>query len=403
MQLLSGQIKRTFLAGFVSLAALGISSISLAVTVEQVPNPRRANGGWVTDMAGVLSPSTETQLNQMISQLEAKNGSEIAVVTVPDTAPSATPKQFATSLFNYWGIGKMGKNNGVLFLISKGDRRVEIETGSGLARTLPDAEVRQIIQQTILPQFKQGNFDGGTQAGTGVIIVALQKNAPNSTASAAVPIANAGLPESLVRVDERSENSQMSSLLPWLGGLGIGGGIALAFRRSRPIYLAPKGRSRSKARLKERLHCANCKQPMETLNLSAALPYLSKPENVARKIGSVNFEVLQCPNCRHSLSEPAFHIRARENASKRFRTCPTCLELTVKRSERTLADATEYQEGRRLISNTCQCCSYSWEAEEVIPRIYRVTFTTDSSSSSDCGSSDFGGGSSDGGGDGGSW
>ena len=72
---------------------------SQAITVQEVPNPRQVNNTWVTENAKILSDKTETQLNQMISDLEAKNDSEIAVVTVPDTKPSATPKAFATELF----------------------------------------------------------------------------------------------------------------------------------------------------------------------------------------------------------------------------------------------------------------------------------------------------------------
>ena len=53
----------------------------------------------------------------MISELEKENGTEIAVVTVPTTKPSPTPKAFTTELFNTWGIGKKGKDNGILFLI----------------------------------------------------------------------------------------------------------------------------------------------------------------------------------------------------------------------------------------------------------------------------------------------
>jgi uncharacterized protein len=72
---------------------------SLALEVKDVPNPRQINGTWVTDKAGILSNETETQLNQLIAQLERKNGTEIAVVTVPETAPAASPKEFTTKLF----------------------------------------------------------------------------------------------------------------------------------------------------------------------------------------------------------------------------------------------------------------------------------------------------------------
>ncbi|WP_242541945.1 TPM domain-containing protein [Leptolyngbya sp. Cla-17] len=114
--------------------------------VEEVPNPRQANRGWVSDTANILNAATEKKLNQTISQLEAKNGTEIAVVTVPNTAPSETPKAFATQLFNHWKIGKANSNNGVLFLVSKGDRRVEIETGYGIEPVLPNAQVQRFAR-----------------------------------------------------------------------------------------------------------------------------------------------------------------------------------------------------------------------------------------------------------------
>lgn len=59
----------------------------LAIPISDIPNPRKLNGTWVSDVANILSADTEIKLNQRISQLEARNGSEIAVVTVPDTSP----------------------------------------------------------------------------------------------------------------------------------------------------------------------------------------------------------------------------------------------------------------------------------------------------------------------------
>jgi uncharacterized protein len=145
-----------------------------ALTVEEVPNPRQSSGEWVTDMAEILKPETEDQLNTMINRLEEKDGAEIAVVTVPETKPAASPKAFATELFNYWQIGKQGQDNGILVLIAKGDRRVEIETGNGMQTTLPDAKVTNLINTEILPLFKKNDFDGGTLAGTRSVVVGLE-------------------------------------------------------------------------------------------------------------------------------------------------------------------------------------------------------------------------------------
>jgi uncharacterized protein len=180
--------KQIIWIGLLSFSAIAFPVTSQAITVQEVPNPRQVNNTWVTDNANILSDSTETQLNQMISDLEAKNGSEIAVVTVPDTKPSATPKAFITELFNFWKIGKNGKNNGVLLLISSEERRVQIETGSGIQSILPDAKAVGIIETEITPKFKQQDFDGGTLAGTKALVNVLETPMVNAQSQTALPL-----------------------------------------------------------------------------------------------------------------------------------------------------------------------------------------------------------------------
>jgi uncharacterized protein len=165
--------KRAFSCVCLCLTLIVFPMPSYALSVQDVPNPRKDYGGWVTDMAQILSLDTEAKLNQLISNLERQNGDEIAVVTVPETSPAPSPKVFTTELFKDWRIGKKGKNNGVLFLVSQGDHRVEIETGYGIERILPNTRVSNIIESQIIPHFKQGDFDGGILAGTQALVRSL--------------------------------------------------------------------------------------------------------------------------------------------------------------------------------------------------------------------------------------
>jgi uncharacterized membrane protein YgcG len=167
-------LKQIFWTGVVILTVLVFAPASLALPVEAVPNPYQIHGGWVSDGADLLSNTTQATLNQLISDLNAKNGTEIVVVTVPDTSPSATPQQFATKLFDLWNIDRSGEIPGVLFLISKNDRRIEIKTGLRAILLLPNDRVSHIIGSLVVPQFKQGNFEEGTLAGTQAIVKALQ-------------------------------------------------------------------------------------------------------------------------------------------------------------------------------------------------------------------------------------
>ncbi|MBD2177014.1 TPM domain-containing protein [Pseudanabaena sp. FACHB-1998] len=156
------RLRRIFLLCFLIWAVVLPISPIWAIPIQDIPNPRKTNGTWVSDVANILSAETESRINQRISQLEARKGSEVAVVTVPDTIPLSSPKAYATELFNTWGIGKRGVDNGVLLLISVNERRIEIETGRGLTSQLSNAQVTQIIETKIKPEFKLQKFDQGT-------------------------------------------------------------------------------------------------------------------------------------------------------------------------------------------------------------------------------------------------
>ncbi len=410
-------VKRTFWAVCLCLTLILFPLPSYALTVQDVPNPRREYGGWVTDMAEILSPDTEAKLNQIIFQLERQNGDELAVVTVPETTPAPNPKAFTTELFNYWGIGKQGKNNGVLFLVSKSDRHVEIRTGYGIESVLPNAQVSDIIQKEIIPQFKQGNFEDGILAGTKSLVTELGGNL-------AVHTNTTELGGNLAV----HTNTNAKALGEFVIAFVLVWGLLLTSffynRRKlmlaqRPVFIHPEGRTRvSQQELKHPVKCANCSNPLKQLNSALVFAHLTKPERVANKFGSVQFLGWQCPNCQPQLTGSGIHIRAYTSGAGKFRECPTCRELTMVRTTvETLIEPTIEREGKRRISFCCYCCSYLQESDQPISRLYpskRNYANQDSSSSSDCGcgsswdswdgggGSDFGSGDS-GGGAGGDW
>jgi uncharacterized protein len=420
MKPLQLQLKRLLKASPFTLAFVLFPFVGLALDVKDVPNPQQINGTWVTDMAEILDEPTEAQLNSVISQLERQNGTEMAVVTVPETAPSASPKEFTTALFNYWGIGKKGQDNGVLLLISKGDRRVEVETGYGVEAILPDAKVGNIINTKITPRFKQGDFKGGTLAGTQALVVALeapqgssgsQEPTPRAIASGTQQTTLAAQPLALEQEPAQDAN------VPW-GVLG-GSGLVLAmigtaaYVSRRRVFIEPEGRKRLSGSNYQFL-CANCKKPMKKVDAATIESHLSEPEEVAQQLGSVTFKGWKCPNCSQQLTGLGFHIVACVSHSDQFSECPTCQELTATRTKKTLKHATQHSTGKRLITDECHCCDYRQDREETIPRLPPPpppsssgsggsSYSGGSSSGGSSGGGSFGGGSSGGGGGGGSW
>ncbi|GCA83688.1 hypothetical protein MiHa_01653 [Microcystis aeruginosa NIES-2522] len=158
-----------FLVTMFALPPVILPPLVNAIPIEQIPKLNPHGGLWVSDRANLLSRAAVTQISGDIAKLEVETGAEIAVVTVPDTLPYPTPKAYATALFNRWKIGKKSQDNGVLILVSPKDRRIEIETGYGVQRFLPDAQVKDIIYTYMIPSFKTGNYEEGIRAGVTVV------------------------------------------------------------------------------------------------------------------------------------------------------------------------------------------------------------------------------------------
>lgn len=145
----------------VVLAALLLLALPWAAADVPVP-PLKAR---VTDLTGTLAAGQRAALEQKLADLEARKGSQIVVLVVESTRPE-TVEQYAVRVFERWKLGRKGVDDGVLLLVAKNDRQLHIEVGYGLEGAIPDAIAKRIIEQDIVPLFKQGNFHGGISAGT---------------------------------------------------------------------------------------------------------------------------------------------------------------------------------------------------------------------------------------------
>lgn len=124
--------------------------------------------GFVNDFAGVLRGQEKAEIARIAENLEKDTTAEIAVVTVKTVKPYSI-EEYSVKLFEKWGIGKAGKDNGTLLLVAVEDREVKIEVGYGLEGVLPDGLCGEIIRTAIIPEFKRGNYGAGIVRGTEAI------------------------------------------------------------------------------------------------------------------------------------------------------------------------------------------------------------------------------------------
>lgn len=134
----------------------------------EVPN---RPAGWVTDLTGTLSPREVAALERKLAAFERETTNQIVVLLIP-SLEGDNLEDFSIRLAEKWKVGQRGKNNGVILLIVKNDRKIRIEVGYGLEGSLPDALAGSIIRQEIAPRFRAGKFYEGIEAGLNAIMAA---------------------------------------------------------------------------------------------------------------------------------------------------------------------------------------------------------------------------------------
>lgn len=152
------------------LLLLGLMIITLAVQAQVIPpkpNPPRL----VNDLAGVLLREEADALENKLISYNDSTSTQIAVVTVKTTGDYDV-SEVALKILRDWGVGTKEKNNGIVLLIAVDDRKIRIETGTGMEGVIPDAIANRIIDEVIAPRFKEGHYYEGIDEGVDKLIQA---------------------------------------------------------------------------------------------------------------------------------------------------------------------------------------------------------------------------------------
>jgi uncharacterized protein len=144
-------------AVILALALLWSFAVSADVAVPQLT-------GRVVDQTGTLSGDDIAKLTGTLKDLEARKGSQIAILIVPTTAPE-TIEQYSLRVAEAWKIGRKKIDDGALLVVAKDDHHLRIEVGYGLEGSLTDVTAHRIVDEVITPKFRAGDFAGGISDG----------------------------------------------------------------------------------------------------------------------------------------------------------------------------------------------------------------------------------------------
>ncbi len=344
-----------------------------ARTPGEVPNVHVANAtSWVSDPDGILSTEARLRADAMLQSLQDSLTVEVPVVVVSDLSGQDIDS-YATELFEQWGIGKKDRDNGLLVVISRDDRRAAIRTGYGTEGVINDGRAGRVIRQAIAPAMKEDNADDAVLNAIAMIGDYLRdpeaadylysNQAPNNgssdedfkdfikgygTFSIIVVIALLAV-SALIYLNSRSlpdpeRYRRLNNLrlvifmaIPITLGLGV---ISWA------VWWLLKRHTRL-----HRHDCPNCGTRMNRVDEVHDNDYLTPAQDIEEKINSVDYDVWLCTKCNETDIIPYV------NSSTNYTVCPNCgARADYMTANRVLRQPTTRYEGQGVRMYRCRNC-----------------------------------------------
>ena len=383
-------------------------------TPTTVPDPKKTGGGYVSDPGGVLKAAEVAELNRLIAAVEDSSTAQIAVAVLPSIGEDS-PKEFATALFETWGIGQRETDNGLLILVVMDQRRTEFETGYGLEGVLPDITCYRVGMEALVPWFQQQEYGKG-------LIAAVQRFKE--------VLDN---PDSVAEIKAEGESSDRKSNTGLLVALVIylvvnlfvhGLLISLTFnalRSKQEIYdkylylhklrhifwfvLFPVPYFLLYIWLSRKLKALRY-EPRNSRKTGAAMRLLPKEEEDAHlEKGQVTEEEIGVSDYDVWVTESGDDIlilRYPAKAFHKYKRCPECRYTTYFLAEsHKIRSATYSSTGLMEEHYQCKNCNFQQRKEVILPKLQASS--SSSSGGSSRGGGSWGGGRSGGGGAGVSW
>ncbi len=325
------------------------------------------------------------------------------MVVVPDCG-GRVPREAGLRLFNRWGIGSRGRDDGVLLLVTLSERRCEFLLGDGLDDDANVLRSQAIVDREMLPRLRRGDLGGAVAAGAEAAARELFAGPAAPAASVADvevervtgsvpsqpeqdrPVAVVATPAPRLAVQPDISYAQPmndADRLTWLFGGGL---TALAGGFGTMIWLRRRPRT-----------CPSCRVPMVKLDEQADNAHLTSSQCAEESVGSVDYDVWACPTCPHVV------ISRHGALFTRFHSCQACGARTASDRSTVLEAATEFSNGSERIDTRCSHCGNHEVCHRTVPRLQRHSRSGSSGSSFRSMGGSSGGGRSSGRGGGGGW
>ena len=155
--------------------ALGAGLAAFAAATQAAPRHLPpAPGRWVTDEASVLSAGVASAVDSKLEAFEKRQGSQVLVAIYPALPQDEVLEEYTAAVAEAWKVGRAKQDDGVVLFAFVADRALRLEVGYGLEGALTDLESKHILQDTLIPFLRQGDWDGGVAAAAEAILQSIE-------------------------------------------------------------------------------------------------------------------------------------------------------------------------------------------------------------------------------------
>lgn len=341
---------------------------------REVPNVhvQRATA-WVSDPDGVMSPEARAKADSLLNSLNTSATTEVTVAIVADM-DGQDVDSYATELFELWGIGKKDRDNGLLLVISRDDRRAALRTGYGMEGVINDGRAGRIIRNDIAPNMKNGDADNA-------VLQAITSIADYIADPEAADYLHSDQPDGATTngEDDFKEFIKGHAAIAVLLTLGLIVWLIIAYTTSRNLPDQQRYARLENMRLPAlmaipltlgiaviawlplwllmrhtRLHrhdCPNCGTRMKRVDEVHDNDYLTPAQDMEEKLNSVDYDVWLCPKCNETDIIPYINRRSA------YSVCPNCgARARALQANRILRQPTTRYEGQGVRIYRCRNC-----------------------------------------------
>lgn len=372
-------MKRHLLILILWFSSLGIYAGTY--TPQDVPNPHSVSlQNYVANPDGILSLAATDELNRLSCALYKRAEVELVVVAIDAMKGDYEPVDFAQSLFNTWGIGKAEKNTGVLILLVRDSRDIRIHTGGGMEGLLPDGVCSDIVQSTMIPLLRNGDWDGGIMAGAEAIVAKTttdealqelllgpQKHPSQDGLYASYYFAFSFFVLILLAFAayrELNGNTNLQKNIRYrhartnLYRFRIG---AIFFPVPCALFLWWYRKQIERIRTSP-MQCPECHNPMRRLSEDEEDTYLNDAAQSEERVKSIDYDVWLCPSCLNHIILPY------EAERTHYSRCPDCHAKTyVLQSDVITRQPTTVSKGQGKKTYLCKHCGKTTVQTYTIP------------------------------------